>query len=147
MRPRCIKLVFDQSTIEKYAESYFKEHPRAKKMPIRHPYHESINVWMIMRRPAMNALKGKWKAFMTWFIKEQGYENLRIEKCELYFSTYYATNNRHDPDNSTPKFLLDGLVEGGFIVDDDSSHIRKLSLECFVDHKRPRTEITVKILE
>ena len=45
-----------------------------------------------MKRPMMNALKQKWKDFICWFIDNQGYSNLHIEKCEMEFITYYKTN-------------------------------------------------------
>lgn len=138
-----IRLTIDEHVIAAYEEHYFAVHTRAVKKPIPHPYHESINVWMIMPRSQMNALKQKWKDFIVWFIQNQGYANLHINECELVFSAYYPTNRRHDTDNSTPKFILDGLVESGFIVDDDSEHVKKLSLQCFVDHEYPRTEIDV----
>ena len=141
-----IKLVFDNDTLDEYAEYYFTIHPRAKKKPIPYPYHESINRWMIMKRPQMNALKQKWKDFIIWFVDNQGYSNLRIEKCELSFSTYYYTNRDHDVDNSVPKFIIDGLSGSGLIVDDSISHVTKLTLECFVDKERPRTEIDIKVI-
>ena len=143
-----IKLVFDDDTLKRYEdEYYFIHHPKAKKKPIAHPYHESINVWMIMKRPMMNALKQKWKEFGVWFIEDQGYTNLRIEQCEMMYTVYYPNNRRHDADNSVPKFFQDALVESGFVVDDDSKHIRSLTLRCETDAKRPRTEIIVKIIE
>lgn len=141
-----ITLVIDQDVLEQYEEFYFSVHQRAKKPPIPHPYHESINQWMIMKRPIMNALKQRWKSFIIWFIDEQGLTNLRISECELCFDTYYPNTRRHDTDNSCPKFILDGLVESGFIVDDDSKHVRQLTLRCHSDTERPRTEIHVHIL-
>jgi hypothetical protein len=39
------------------------------------------------------------------------------------------------------------LSESGFIVDDDSTHITSLTMECYVDKDNPRTEINVTILE
>lgn len=98
-----------------------------------------------MKRPMMNALKQKWKSFIVWFIENQGYDNLHIDKCELEFITYYASHQRHDIDNSVPKFIIDGLCESKFIVDDSSEHITKLTLRCYVDSKRPRTEIIIRI--
>lgn len=133
--------------LAEYEKFYFSIHKKATKKPIAHPYHESINKWMIMKRSMMNALKQKWKDFIVWFIDNQGYSNLHIEKCELRFKTYYATNRRHDVDNGCPKFILDGLCESGFIVDDDSRHITALTLKCFVDEENPRTEIEVIIQE
>jgi len=138
-----IKLTIDEEALAAYEKHYFSIHKQAKKKPIAHPYHESINQWMIMKRPMMNSLKGKWKEFIVWFIDQQGYSNLRIDKCELVFTTYYSTNRRHDVDNTCPKFILDGLCESGFIVDDDSNHVLKLTLMCGVDKNRPRTEIDI----
>ena len=98
-----------------------------------------------MRRAMMNALKQRWKDFIRWFVEEQGYSNLHIEKCEICQTVYYPNDRRHDTDNSTPKFILDGLVESGMIVDDDFKHIRKLILTCDVDKEHPRTEILISV--
>jgi hypothetical protein len=139
-----LKLVITNDTLIEYEKVYFKKHDRAKKKPIEHPYHPSINQWMIMKRPMMNALKQKWKDFIIWFVENKGYTNLHIEKCEITFTTYYSTNRRHDIDNSTPKFILDGFSESGLIADDDSTHLYKLTLQCGVDKDNPRTEIEIK---
>lgn len=140
-------MVIDRDTLSRYEKYYFAIHTRAKKKPIPNPYHESINTWMIMRRAMMNALKQRWKDFIRWFVDEQGYANLHIEKCEVHQVIYYATNRRHDVDNSVPKFVLDGLVDGGMIVDDDMRHIVKLVLECGVDTDHPRTELYIRITD
>lgn len=138
-----ITLIIDNDTLEKYEKHYFKYHPKARKKPIEQPYHPSINQWMIMKRPMMNALKQKWKDFIVWFIKDNGYENLHIESCDMTFISYFKTKIRHDVDNTTPKFILDGLAECGFIIDDDSKHLKSLTLKCEYDKDRPRTEIYV----
>lgn len=147
-KPICeLLLVINNETLEKYAAHYFQLHPRARKKPIPHPYHESINKWMIMKRPQMNALKQKWKDFIIWLVSDYGYENIYIDKCKILFRTYYKANMRHDTDNSVPKFILDGLCENNFINDDDCKHILRLSLECDVDKENPRTEIHIRVFE
>ena len=138
-----ILITIDNSVLERYNMFYFTEHPKAHKRPIPHPYHESINAWMIMKRPMMNALKQKWKDFIKWYVGEQGYANLRIGKCEIEQTVYYPNHMRHDADNSVPKFILDGFVDSGMIVDDDSEHITKLTLSCLVDTVNPRTELKI----
>lgn len=138
-----INLVINNDIIIEYEKYYFRNHPKAHKKPIANPYHESINVWMIMKRPIMNSLKQRWKDFICWFIDNQGYSNLHLDKCDIKVKTFYKTNRRHDVDNSVIKFILDGFVESGFIVDDDSNHITSLLLECYVDKNNPRTEIKV----
>ena len=140
-----VKLVIDNTALAEYEKVYFAEHPRAKKKPITQPYHESINKWMIMRRPQMNALKQKWKEFIVWLVENSEYRDLHIEQCEIKFITYYGTARRHDIDNGCPKFIIDGLCENGFIIDDDSKHITSLTMQCFVDTENPRTEIEISV--
>lgn len=140
-----IKIIIDNNTLSEYEKYYFKQHPKASKKPIANPYHESINVWMIMKRPMMNALKQRWKDFICWLMDSRGYSNLHIDKCDIKVKTFYKTNRRHDVDNSVIKFILDGFSESNFIVDDDSKHVKSLLLECFVDKDNPRTEIEVNI--
>lgn len=143
METKNIKIVIDNSVLSEYERYYFKNHPKATKKPIANPYHESINQWMIMKRPMMNALKQRWKDFICWLIENQGYTNLHIEVCDIKVKTYYKTNRRHDVDNSVIKFILDGFSESGFIIDDDSKHVQSLLLECYVDKDNPRTEIEI----
>lgn len=138
-----IKLIIDNDVIAKYESFYFGKHPKAHKKPIEQPYHPSVNKWMIMKRPMMNALKQKWKDFMVWFIKYIGYNGMNIHECEMTFTTYFKTKIRHDTDNSVPKFILDGLVDSGFIIDDDSKHLKSLTLKCDDDKSNPRTEIMI----
>ena len=113
------KLILDQHIIDEYADFYFSQHPRARKKPIERPMHPTINTWMILPRIQMNALKQKWKDFGVWWINKLGYENLKLEKFEMTFITYMPSKRRADPDNTSPKFLLDSFSEAGFICDDD----------------------------
>jgi Holliday junction resolvase RusA-like endonuclease len=141
-----IKLVIDNKVLDEYNKYYFLCHPKARVVRIKEPYHPSINKWMIMQRQAMNDTKQRWKDFMCWFIEYCGYKDLRIAECEMIFTTYFKTTIRHDVDNTVPKFLLDGLAESGFIIDDDSKHLTSLTLKCDYDKDNPRTEIEIKIL-
>lgn len=142
-----IKLVINNDTLKCYEEYYFSTYPKRKVLPISQPYQESMNQWMIMKRRQMNALKQRWKDFICWLVDKYGYSNIKIDKCEIWQKVYYPTNRRHDPDNTTPKFVIDGLVESGMIVDDDYKHITMIVLECGYDHDNPRTELTIKILD
>lgn len=141
-----ITIIIDNKILNDYAEYYFEQHPKAKVPPIKHPFHESINVWMILKRPMMNALKQKWKDFIVWYVDRLGYTSLSIDQCEISQTIYYDTNRRHDLDNGVPKFILDGLVESGMIIDDDSKHVKKLTLRCDTDRDNPRTVIRIRII-
>ena len=140
---KTIKLTIDDDILKKYNQYYFEKYPKRRKEPIEQPYQPSINKWMILQRQSMNSLKQKWKDFMVWFIEYCGYKNFLIEECTMTFTTYFKTKIRHDSDNFVPKFILDGLVESGFIVDDDSRHLKSITLVCEIDKEHPRTEIDV----
>ena len=138
-----MKLILDNNVLDRYNEYYFSQHPRASKPPIEHPYHPSINIWFIMKRPQMNALKQKWKEFIIWWINDMGYQNKLLEKFEMTFTVYFSTKRRHDLDNQVPKFILDGFVESQFIVDDNEHHLISLTYKSGYDKDNPRTEIEI----
>lgn len=142
-----LKLVLDKAVVDKYNTYYFTQHPKAKKKAIEFPYHPSINVWSIKPRIQMNHLKQTWKAFIIHWINELGYTNLKLDKYEIEYHIYHLTKRRTDPDNFSPKFIMDGFTESGFIVDDDREHCKKLTIICDVDKNNPRTEIIVTILD
>lgn len=139
-----MKLILDNKVLEKYNEYYFKEHPKAHIIPIEHPYHPSINVWFIMKRQAMNALKQKWKDFIKWWIEDLGYQDMKLDKFTMTFTVYFDSRRRHDLDNQAPKFILDGFTESGFIIDDDESHLVTLTYKSGYDKENPRTEIEIE---
>jgi len=141
-----IKLVIDNEVLERYNTYYFKQYPKRKKKPIDSPTHPSINKWMVMLRPQMNQTKQNWKDFMIWFVDVNGYKDKKINKCNMKFITYIKTKIRADTDNTVPKFILDGMVEGGFVQDDNYWHIEELTLRCGYSKDHPRTEIIVDII-
>ena len=59
------------------------------------------------------------------------------------------SNRRFDLDNTvmTIKLLADSFTETGFIVDDNSNNLVKLTITGTVDKENPRTEIIIKVLE
>ncbi len=91
----------------------------------------------------MNVLKQSWKNFIVWYIKDLGYENLKLDDVDIIYNIYHPTKRRTDPDNYTPKFIHDGFVESGFLLDDDREHLKSLTIRCHVDKNNPRTEIEI----
>lgn len=141
-----IKLILDQDVLDRYNEYYFSKHPRATKIPIEKPIHPSINVWAILQRIQMNALKQKHKDFICWWIKDMKLNDMHLDNFEVEYDIYHPTKRRADPDNYTAKFWHDGFVESGFWVDDDRDHLHSMTIRCHVDKEHPRTEICIKIL-
>ena len=144
---KTLTLILDNSVLEKYNKYYFSIHPKAKKKPIEKPRHPSINQWCILPRIQMNALKQKWKDAMVWWINDLGYQDMKIDDFELEIIVYFETKRRVDTDNQTPKFVLDGWSESGFILDDDGKHLHSLTLKTGYDKENPRTEFIITYRE
>lgn len=146
MDKNVLNIIIDNDVLERYNKYYFRKYPKRKKVPIERPMHPSINTWMILQRPAMNNLKQAWKEFIQWLIKDLGYQDMKLDKYEMTFTTYMPTKRRSDPDNMSPKFIMDGFTEAGFIMDDDGLHLKALTLKTDYDKEHPRTEICVNVL-
>lgn len=136
-------IVIDNNSLKEYEEYYFKTYPKRRKFPFKNPIHPSINVWCRMRRPQMNLTKQRWGEFIIWLVNKHGYSNLKISSCEIFFDIYFDTKRRHDSDNYVPKFINDGLIESGMIIDDDFNHIEKMTITGGYDKENPRMVITI----
>ena len=95
----------------------------------------------------MNALKQKWKEFVKFWVKINKMDNRQLDDFDLIVTVFFNTKRRHDVDNLTPKFILDGLTEAGTIVDDDEKHLHSLTLKTGYDKENPRTEFEFIIHE
>ena len=65
-----------------------------------------------------------------------------IEKAIVKITYYFPNLIRRDPDNYSGKFILDGLVNAGVLIDDSFKNI-ELILEGKLDRDNPRTEIKI----
>lgn len=142
-----IKIVITQEIVDEYNDYYLAHNKRARKKPIEKPTIPSLNVWIILRRPMMNAMKQRHKNFIIWLINKLGYQNMRLNSFTMHCKVFMPSKRRCDCDNMTPKFWNDGFTESGFIVDDDYKHLHSLTIECGYDKDNPRTEIEFHILE
>jgi Holliday junction resolvase RusA-like endonuclease len=98
-----------------------------------------------MKRPAANHLKQLWKEFVVWLVQYNNYTNLGIKKCKLIVTYYYRTKQKRDADNYNIKFIGDGLVSSGIIVDDNLEVITSLTIQGSYDKLNPRTEILIQV--
>lgn len=141
------KIIITQEMVDEYCKEYFDEHPRAKKPPITRPAHPSINEYSTIDRRAYNSMKQKWKAFIVWVVRKLNMTDLKIEQCNIRYKTYFKTARVRDLDNLSPKFIFDGFIEAGLIVDDNCKHIKQLIIECDFDKENPRMEFVIEVLE
>lgn len=125
-----IIIEFTEELLEKWLEIYFKKHPKAKKKPIETPANPSLNKWIILRRISMNKMKQDYKDFTKFVINYYNLNDLGISECKCRYITYRASKRRIDLDNTTPKFILDGLTAEctGVLVDDGIDCIQELKL-------------------
>jgi hypothetical protein len=135
---------FVDLSAHEYDKYYFNQYPKRKVPPIKNPIPPSLNQWMIMKRPAMNNEKQKWKEFIVWLINKYNLQNQHIDNATITFTYYFKTKIRHDADNYTPKNIMDGFTESGLLLDDDLEHIEMLSIKGGYDKNNPRVEILIE---
>lgn len=140
---KTITISFTEELLAEWTKLYFKEHKRAKKIPIEHASHPSINVWCILPRISMNTLKQNWRSFTEYVVNHYGYNNLGISKCKCKVIIYRSNNRTCDLDNETPKFIWDGLTSQytGVLVDDNCSVIESLTIQSEVRKDRHEMDV------
>lgn len=138
-----IILTIDNSVLEKYNSYYFKKYPKRKKKPIEKPIPPSLNHWMVLPRPQMNGEKQKWKEFGEWLVRYHGFENMKINLCNIIITYYFDSKRRHDADNYTPKNLFDSFTSSGLLVDDDFNHVQSLTIKGDYCKEDPKTIIEI----
>lgn len=141
-----LKIIITQDDVDRYNRAYFAAHPRAKKLRIKGPEHPSLNWYMTANNMAVNEVKQDWKQFILGILEDRGLLNFQVDKCIVIYTTYFKTQKNIDADNITPKFILDGLVAGGFLVDDSIRHVA-LFTQGFYDAKNPRIELEFKNIQ
>lgn len=136
-----IKIIITQRDVDEYNAAYFATHPRAQKPPIKKPQHPSLNEYVTACNMKSNGLKQNWKQFVLYILTKNNLLDEHIESCKVKYTTYFDSKRNHDLDNITPKFIFDGLVEGGFLVGDDMSHITEITITGGYDKENPRIEM------
>lgn len=94
----------------------------------------------------VNDVKQDWKKFILDILEDRELLNVQIDKCVVVYTTYFKTRKNIDADNITPKFIFDGLVAGGLLVDDSIRHVA-LFTQGFYDAKNPRIELEFKNIQ
>ena len=140
------RIIITQYDVDEYNQKYFKEHPRATKVRIKAPQHPSLNEYMVANNQARNNQKQTWKDFIVWILQKRNLTGIGVDRCEITYRTFFKTRRIHDLDNVTPKYILDGMTDAGFLVADDYNHVVRLITECGYDGENPRIELIVNEL-
>ena len=92
------------------------------------------NVWQY------RAMKKEWETYVLYYCRPRPKDP--IKKSVVTITYYFKDRRRRDPDNYSGKFLLDGLVKAGILID-DSFFCIDLRLKAEIDKKNPRTEVEI----
>ena len=139
-------ITIDEKLLNEYYDYYFEEYPRRRVKPIKGIFPPSLNAFTAMKRIQQNNVKQKYKEFSKWMASYYGIANLQMEKIRIDYKFYFGDRRRRDMDNMmiTPKFINDGLVDAGVMIDDDGKHLH-IGFEPFkYDKEHPRIEMEIR---
>ena len=107
----------------------------------------SLNQWSRQARMAAHRLKteyGHWVAVAVHQARRRGtWDGQPFPQARCVLRYHFASAARRDPDNYAGKFLLDALVAGGVLQDDDWAHCT-LVLERGATARPPWVEVVVE---
>lgn len=103
----------------------------------------SLNQMRNMHHFEWNRTKREW-AHLISLIAQRKRPSKPFEKAVVTLTYHFRDKRRRDPDNYSGKFLLDPLVEMGFLVDDSFDHVELRHRKGGVDRKNPRTVIRIE---
>ncbi|SDX45755.1 Holliday junction resolvase RusA (prophage-encoded endonuclease) [Marininema mesophilum] len=90
-----------------------------------------------------NRLKKEW-AQTIFLVAARNKPATPLDQAIVTLTYHFRDRRRRDPDNYSGKFILDPLVELGFLVDDSFDHIELRHRQGKVDSKNPRVVICIE---
>ena len=96
--------------------------------------HPSLNLWRSWKKRDYMFAAKSWK-YRVLASLPRGAVPFTVP-VDVVVEYHFAANTRHDPDNYTPKFVMDGLV-GHVLEDDDFDHVRSLLTRRGADSRQP----------
>ena len=107
----------------------------------------SLNEWSRMHWAKAARLKKQWEHdvyYCAYSVRPK--TPIKFAKVKI---TYFFKTNRHRDivDNYSPKFLMDGIVKAGVLVDDRTEYVGIPELVPDFDKDNPRVEIEIEEVE
>lgn len=103
----------------------------------------SLNKWSRMHWAKAAEIKRQWEADVYYTAYSQR-PKTPFKYAKITITYFFKTKQRHDLDNYTPKFILDGLVKAKILLDDRAEYIGMTELIQEYDKERPRTVIIIE---
>jgi crossover junction endodeoxyribonuclease RusA len=108
----------------------------------------SINEWRNMHHYEEAKQKKKWEEIVGWEVLAQKVKPQKpIERAVTTYLYFFPSRRRHDPSNYSPKWIEDGLVKAGVLLDDSFENVDLNIRKGGVDKHNPRVEIMIERLE
>ena len=102
----------------------------------------SLNVWKCWHWSEQASYKRQLTDAVTWLVRAKRLPMFKRATVQIIY--YHSTNRRRDPaDNWAPKFLMDALVQGGILVDDNGDLVKVPPVGMEFDPERSRTEVFI----
>jgi len=88
--------------------------------------------------------KKEWTDMIAIYCKQQ--QILKFIQSVKIHITYYEQNKRRDVDNiySSSKYILDGLVQAGILIDDSPKYVCDIKNQIEYDKVNPRVQIRIE---
>ena len=85
---------------------------------------------------------------IAWYVFAE-HQNLKITKRSRYLMHWYCPDKKKDPDNisAAVKFIMDGLVMAGTIINDTWRYVEGYEHDYSIDKVYPRVEIQIRAKE
>lgn len=103
----------------------------------------SLNQMRNFHHYKWNREKQEWSNLIT-LLAAQKRPSKPFEYAVVTLTYHFKDKRRRDPDNYSGKFLLDPLVDMGFLVDDSFDHVELRHRKGGIDRKNPRTVIRIE---
>ncbi len=100
----------------------------------------SLNQILRMHYHKRDKENKRWAAIVAMFDNRR--KKIPLKKAKVKITYFFPDKRRRDPDNYSPKFIMDGLVAAAVIEDDSFDNV-ELTIIGKVDRQEPRTEIEV----
>lgn len=105
----------------------------------------SINKWRNLHHYEEAKQKKEWEnTVMLEALSQRVRPTQPFKKAIVRYTYYFPTKARHDPDNYSGKWLMDGLVKAGVLEDDSFDNVTLQIEQGGVDKKNPRVEVEIK---
>jgi len=88
----------------------------------------TINTMLTKHWRTYKRHKDEWKATTYYTALSQKIKPFK-NPVSITIELNFKDKRRHDPDNYTPKFIHDGLVEAGVLEDDSFKEIKELTIK------------------